>query len=273
MILRSAGMIPPYSFIPYAFPFSLAIESLLFAFALAYRIQLLRREKEYALKLASQEKSARITQFQKSALELQRLVDERTQDLAKANEQLRQREKELELAAHHDPLTTLPNRRYLLSHAQQALNFADRHHVPSALMVIDLDHFKPINDEYGHDAGDEVLKIMAKRLRNNVRGHDMVARLGGDEFAILISGHDAAQHATEVAERLLKVETQTVEYQGHALDVGLSIGIAEYPIHGQDFNSLYQMADKALYQAKRSGRSCWRRYEPSHTAVAPAPSL
>lgn len=272
LLLRSVGVIEPHPLISYLFPFSVALESLLFAFALAYRIQILRQEKEYALKLASQEKSARISQFQHSALELQRLVQERTQELAQANERLRGREQALEQAAHHDALTGLPNRRYLLSHAQQALNYAERHQSPAALMLIDLDHFKPINDHYGHDAGDHVLRVIAKRLRDNIRAHDMVARLGGDEFAILISGSDAAQQACEIAERLLKAQSLSVSYDDHLLDVGISMGIAEYPIHGQDFHSLYQIADKALYQAKHRGRSCYVRYglDEISTALAPA---
>ncbi|MGX9080026.1 diguanylate cyclase, partial [Klebsiella pneumoniae] len=112
-------------------------------------------------------------------------------ELAATNEQLRERERELQHAAFHDSLTELPNRRYLVERCESALAHAERHKESVALLLIDLDHFKPINDRFGHAAGDLMLQVIAKRLRKHVRAGDAVARLGGDEFAALICGSDA----------------------------------------------------------------------------------
>ncbi len=107
----------------------------------------------------------------------------RTAELAATNEQLRDRERELQHAAFHDSLTELPNRRYLVERSESALANAERHKESVALLLIDLDHFKQINDRFGHAAGDLMLQVVAKRLREHVRAGDAVARLGGDEFA------------------------------------------------------------------------------------------
>lgn len=124
-----------------------------------------------------------------------------------------------------------------------------------ALLLIDLDHFKPINDRFGHAAGDLMLQVIAMRLREHVRAGDAVARLGGDEFAALICGSDAESQAREIAERLLAELSEPVHYGAERLRVTISIGVALYPRHAQNFTGLYKAADMALYRVKELGRS------------------
>ena len=124
-----------------------------------------------------------------------------------------------------------------------------------ALMLLDLDHFKPINDQYGHSAGDQVLQTIAQRLHEHVRGNDLVARLGGDEFAVLICGADAEIQACEIAQRLLDALAKPIFYGATPLSVTISIGAALYPQHAQYLAGLYKAADEALYEVKKHGRS------------------
>ncbi|WP_439862252.1 diguanylate cyclase domain-containing protein [Pseudomonas sp. MBLB4136] len=255
LALRAAGVVQPSELTAYLFPLAVAAEAILFSFALAYRIQLFKRERAQALHEADREKAARLALVQANAEELQRAVTQRTAELAASNTRLQQREQELQHAAFHDPLTDLPNRRFLVERTGSALTNAERHNEAVALMLIDLDHFKPINDRFGHDAGDLMLQEVAKRLRHQVRCGDTVARLGGDEFAVLICGADAEAHAREIAERLLAELAHPVCYGAQRLTVTISIGVALYPQHALQFAGLYKAADEALYKVKARGRS------------------
>ncbi|MFZ6046158.1 diguanylate cyclase domain-containing protein [Pseudomonas sp. CR3202] len=255
LVMRAAGIIQPINFTAYMFPIAVAAESILFSFALAYRIQMLKQERAAALEQADREKAARLAQMQASADELQAAVTARTAELAAANQRLSERERALRHAAFHDALTELPNRRYLIERTESALANAKRHKEQLALMLIDLDHFKPINDRFGHDAGDEMLRTIGQRLREHVRGGDAVARLGGDEFAVLISGVDAEVQARDLARRLLDELAAPMCYGAEQLSVSISIGVAMFPQHARHFSGLYQTADQALYKAKARGRS------------------
>ena len=255
LLLRATGVIQPSPWNAYVFPVAVALESILFSFALAYRIQLLKNQRATALQRADEEKSARLAHVQASADELQRAVERRTAELKDANQQLSQQQRELHHAAFHDALTELPNRRHLIAQCENALRGARQSDQSLALLLIDLDHFKPINDQHGHDAGDLMLQHIGKRLRDHVRASDTVARLGGDEFAVLIEGEDARGYAEDVAGRLLDELARPVQYGEHSLTVSISIGIAFYPQHAEHFTSLYKAADQALYQAKAAGRS------------------
>ena len=255
LLLRTTGVLQPAEWNAYVFPLAVAAESILFSFALAYRIQILKQERAVALQQADREKTARLAQLQASADELQAAVTARTAELAATNEQLRDRERELQHAAFHDSLTELPNRRYLVERSESALAHAERHKESVALLLIDLDHFKPINDRFGHAAGDLMLQVVAKRLREQVRAGDAVARLGGDEFAALICGSDAESQAREIAERLLAELSEPVHYGAERLRVTISIGVALYPLHARNFTGLYKAADMALYRVKELGRS------------------
>lgn len=250
LLLRAGGVIPPLPLIGYFFPLAVSLEAILFSFALAYRIQMLRQEKAVALRLADREKSARLEQIQRSAEELQGAVELRTAELADANRQLQH-------VAFHDSLTELPNRRYLLERLDAAMADSLRRGESLALLLLDLDHFKPINDQHGHDAGDFVLRALGQRLQAHLRRGDFAARLGGDEFAVLVTGPGVKSELPQIVERLLRALNQPVEYGGVSLLVGVSIGTARFPDDADQLTELYKAADSALYQAKQLGRGTY----------------
>jgi diguanylate cyclase (GGDEF)-like protein len=161
--------------------------------------------------------------------------------------------------ARHDPLTGLANRKFLYEHAMAELRRADRDGTEVGLLLIDLDHFKEINDTLGHGAGDEVLRTVAGRLKGALRRADLVARLGGDEFAVLVCGMASADQAETVARDLLPLFAEPVDHEGLRLAVEGSIGVAVYPDDGTTIDDLLRRADVALYQAKQS-RGAYSRY-------------
>jgi diguanylate cyclase len=169
--------------------------------------------------------------------------------------EMREQAQRNEMAALHDPLTQLPNRVLLEERATEMLN-GDVGQSGLAVMLIDLDHFKDVNDGLGHSAGDLVLRALAERLRRALRPQDTVARLGGDEFAILLSDGAAAELA---AERMLALLADPIEVSGVQVALGGSIGIATHPEDGATFEELLHHADIAMYQAKRH-RGAFRRY-------------
>lgn len=163
--------------------------------------------------------------------------------------------------AHFDALTNLPNRTLLDDRLQQSLAKAKREKRKLAVMYLDLDKFKAVNDAFGHDIGDQLLQEAARRLQVSVkRETDTVCRLGGDEFLILLSSVDVPEDANIVAEEILQSLSQTYLLKEHRLSISASIGIAIYPLHGNNANALVQNADFALYQAKHHGRNCFRYY-------------
>ncbi|MEO0318580.1 MAG: hypothetical protein RL404_2257 [Pseudomonadota bacterium] len=171
-----------------------------------------------------------------------------------------QRERE---AALHDPLTLLPNRALVLEYGSHLLAAARRNHCNSSLLFVDLDHFKPINDEHGHAMGDRVLQVVANRLKECTRQEDLVGRLGGDEFVILLPYLDAGrQWAAVVAQHVVDSISRPIIVDGLELSVSPSIGISIFPDHGTDVAALIHAADLAMYEAKQSGRACFRIYSP-----------
>lgn len=163
--------------------------------------------------------------------------------------------------AHYDVLTDLPNRSLLADRLHQALAQVRREKAMLALLFLDLDKFKPVNDMYGHDVGDLLLREVGYRLQKCVkRESDTVARIGGDEFVILLSPIEEQADAAVVAEKILQALNQTFEIEQYNLDISTSIGIAIYPTSGQDVNTLLKNADNAMYEAKAAGRSCFRFY-------------
>jgi diguanylate cyclase (GGDEF)-like protein/PAS domain S-box-containing protein len=157
----------------------------------------------------------------------------------------------LEYQASHDELTGLPNRARLCESIEATIADESRRCGTAALLWIDLDHFKDINDTFGHHYGDRVLKLLNPRFWVGLREGDLVARLGGDEFAILLPGADR-EGAVRVAERVLVELSRPIELNGHRIDVGASVGIALFPEHGQDPETLMRRADVAMYAAKRA---------------------
>ena len=166
---------------------------------------------------------------------------------------------QLEFEATHDALTGLPNRRYICEHLNHAIDLARRHNLGLALMVIDLDGFKAINDTYGHNAGDTVLKEVARRFKQASRTSDFVARTGGDEFALVAENIEQRSPLQHVAERLIECLAEPIELPDQAKAVvGCSIGIAVYPDHANNLDALFAAADRAMYAAKERGKNCWR---------------
>ena len=175
--------------------------------------------------------------------------------------------------AYHDPLTNLPNRALLMDRLIQQIALLKRHDLHGALMFLDLDHFKHINDSLGHPVGDAVLKMVTARLEASVRQEDTVARLGGDEFVVLISGlegkrSEVTRQVRLVAEKLRRLLAEPMLLDGHRLQVTPSIGIALLPDHGDNPTDLLKRADIALYRAKDSGRNTIQLFRKSMQEAA-----
>lgn len=201
------------------------------------------------------------------ARELQRLVDLRTAELAAA--QVR-----LEELAYSDALTALPNRRMFSDVVQRLAASCGRQGTSFALLLLDLDHFKQVNDTWGHDAGDALLVEVARRLRGLLRQSEFVARLGGDEFAILLSDESDRTGLEAFCQRLQECFRAPVMFKDVALQAPPSVGVALFPVDGTTQDELYKAADLALYEAKRAGRRTWRFASPpgasTFRAIAPA---
>ncbi|HJV84599.1 MAG TPA: EAL domain-containing protein [Noviherbaspirillum sp.] len=170
--------------------------------------------------------------------------------------------------AHYDVLTGLPNRALLLDRCERALTRARREGSRFAVLFLDLDRFKHINDSLGHPVGDELLRAVAKRIQQSLREEDTVARIGGDEFVVLVENIETNHDAVVIADKLLDAFISPLELRAHTLSVGTTIGASVYPDHGHDVTSLIKNADLALYQAKENGRGCFRFYETQLTEFA-----
>lgn len=173
----------------------------------------------------------------------------------------RKRDKELlEYQAFHDSLTSLPNRSLFQKQLNYALVDAQSNNRAIAVMFLDIDHFKNINDTLGHSIGDQLLKSFAERLKSGLRSSDIISRWGGDEFTILIPEINQVEDVSNLAERILKALEEPIQLLEHQLHIKSSIGIALYPEHGEDSETLLKNADTALYRAKREGRNHYQFY-------------
>jgi diguanylate cyclase (GGDEF)-like protein/PAS domain S-box-containing protein len=173
--------------------------------------------------------------------------------------------------AHYDILTGLPNRVLFMDRLKRALVRLGRRGGNLALLYLDLDRFKPLNDLHGHAFGDQVLVELARRMAACVRDVDMVSRRGGDEFVILIEAEDAREASAMVAGKLIQEVSQPCTLSGQEVSLGASVGVALYPQDGMTAEALVEAADTALYAAKRSGRGCVRYYsQASDQATASA---
>ncbi|HEX2334443.1 MAG TPA: EAL domain-containing protein [Burkholderiales bacterium] len=177
------------------------------------------------------------------------------EDLRFVAAQLQYDSQRLEFLAHHDTLTGLPNRAMFADRAREAVAHARRHGKTAAFLFLDMDNFKQVNDRLGHAVGDELLKIMASRLRASVRGDDFVARIGGDEFCVLLQDIAEPREAAAVAQKLTHELGKPYRVGSHELSSGASIGIACVPQDGDDVNRLLRLADHAMYRAKELGRN------------------
>lgn len=182
--------------------------------------------------------------------------------------ELKTREKQIQHLAHHDTLTGLANRALFGTKTQEALESARRLGSTVAVLCLDLDHFKTVNDTLGHGAGDVVLKTIGSRLQDALRPSDFVARLGGDEFGIIISDLKHPGYLPTLAYRLLRAAAEPVDYNGQQLTTGLSIGVASSATDGSEPETLLKNADLALYRAKADGRGTFRFFEAEMDAKA-----
>ncbi len=194
-------------------------------------------------------------------VEAARDITERLQ----ATELLNENEKRLHHLAHHDPLTDLPNRLLFEDRMRQALSKARRSGKQVALFFLDLDHFKDINDNLGHDYGDLLLIDIAKRLRSSIRESDTVARMGGDEFLVLLEEIDSLELVDAMAERICESLTHEVTRNNYYQRVSASIGISLFPGDGETSAELLRNADQAMYRAKREGKATYQYFSSPQT--------
>lgn len=168
---------------------------------------------------------------------------------------LKTAQRALEHMAYYDRLTGLPNRTLLFDRLEQALTYNKRNKSVLAVCYLDLDGFKPVNDTLGHEAGDELLKTVSTRMESVLRQNDTVARLGGDEFVLLISDLDTQEAVEPILQRLMSHVQESFIIQDQTVHIGVSIGVAFYPAHGEEKDQLLRAADQAMYQVKRTGKN------------------
>ena len=174
----------------------------------------------------------------------------------------KQLERNLAFTATHDSLTGLPNRTLFNDHFTLALAGARRYGKKLAIMVLDIDHFKDINDTLGHQYGDQLLREFGNRLSGAVRKADTVARIGGDEFALLVTEMAGTENTAGIARKVLENAAKPFMLTDHEVTITASIGISSCPDDGEDIETLIKYADTAMYQAKNNGRNHYLRYEP-----------
>ncbi|MFO7593128.1 MAG: diguanylate cyclase [Pseudomonadota bacterium] len=211
--------------------------------------------------------------------ELEKRVIKRTEQLARSNEKLRHEihervkaQQEMTYLATHDNLTGLPNRSLFNEHLDIVLNNSGRHGRTAALLFIDLDGFKAINDTYGHEAGDSLLQEISNRMRASVRQEDIVARMGGDEFTVLLGELTDSSDATLVAQKLIEHINKPVNVNSCICHVGASIGIAMFPHSTKDADTLLRLADDAMYIAKSMGKNTYHIHQEGSVAQQQADS-
>lgn len=176
-------------------------------------------------------------------------------------------EDQLKHQASHDMLTGLPNRSLLSEFADRVLSRARRKGTQAALFFVDLDDFKEINDDFGHDIGDGALKTVASRFSSIVRSNDYLARMGGDEFVVLVEDFVDQQALDSLAERLLRALDEPISIESQSRRIRASIGVSLFPDHGADLKSLVNCADKAMYSAKRQGGNRVSYFRPNESEL------
>jgi len=191
---------------------------------------------------------------------LEHRVEERTRELREANEKLK-------YLASHDTITSLPNRALLNEHLHHILANARRTHSKVALFYLDIDGFKKVNDDYGHEVGDRLLKTLGDKMLATMRQSDLVARVGGDEFIVAVNDVNDIGHLVGIANKLIELVGEPVNINDHICRVGVSIGISIYPQDGDDIDSLVRCADQAMYKIKSSGKNSHSFYKKTSSAI------
>ena len=185
-------------------------------------------------------------EFQKTKRALERKEIEVRAILAQAHE-----------LANTDVLTFLPNRRKIIVELQEEIIRSDRYGTPLSISILDIDHFKKVNDTYGHTTGDETLRMVASQLRDQIRHPDVIGRYGGEEFLIVLPNNELKAAAEQASRLCREIRAMQVEANNNILSVTVSIGIAQYRIKQENWEGFLHRADEALYQAKNNGRDQW----------------
>ena len=180
----------------------------------------------------------------------------------KIEAQLLENQQRLDRLAHHDQLTGLPNRLFLSAHLPVAMEEAKRTKLAFAVLFLDLDRFKHVNDTHGHETGDKLLQAVAQRVKDAVRADDIVVRMGGDEFVILLVGIKSTEQVNETASRITTALNSPIVIDGKPLVTTCSVGVSIYPRDGEDVGSLLRHSDTAMYQAKERGRNNFQVFSP-----------
>jgi len=261
--LRNFAIVPTHFLTVNGLHIGLALDVVLLSFALADRINTMKHEKEVAQSEALASHTALLEATQANERELERRIAERTAELNRANEQLRGQEEHLRHLAQHDPLTGLPNRISMRQRLALAMELAKRNRKKLAVMMVDLDGFKRLNDTRGHRSGDHALAQIAGRLRTSVRGSDTVARYGGDEFVVLAAELDRAEDVGTVAEKIADMVSLPLSFDGVTENISCSIGISIFPDHAEDAEGLIERADRAMYAAKAAKNLRYAFFSPS----------
>ncbi len=177
-------------------------------------------------------------------------------------------ERKVQLLAYRDSLTSLPNRLLFADRLEQAVIRSERSRTSMALMLVDIDDFKLVNDSFGHEAGDKLIKAVGDLISKSLRRADTIARLGGDEFAVIIEGIEGADDAISIADNLTTILEHNVRLDDQETYTSASIGIAIYPEDGSDARTLLKNADTAMFRAKENGRHCFQFYKPEMSVSA-----
>lgn len=262
--LRNFALVPTHFLTLYGLHLGLALDVVLLSLALADRIRVHERESARSQRRALANQRALLETTQANERELEDRIRERTRELNRANDrlreeaherealmhQLREREEHLRFMAQHDPLTGLPNRISLQQRLELALELAKRNRKKVAVMMVDLDDFKKLNDARGHLVGDQALAAVSARLRTSVRASDTVARYGGDEFVVLAGELDRIDDARMIADKIADMVNVPLALEGGLARIACSIGISVYPDDALDGDALIDCADKAMYAVK-----------------------
>ncbi|HET9445249.1 MAG TPA: diguanylate cyclase, partial [Steroidobacteraceae bacterium] len=180
----------------------------------------------------------------------------------KVEAQLLDKQQRLDRLAHHDQLTGLPNRLFLAAHLPLAMEESRKTRTPLAVLFLDLDRFKHVNDTHGHEVGDKLLQEVAQRIQSSVRSEDIVVRMGGDEFVVILNRIKTIEQANETATRILASLNVPLVIAGKPLVTTVSIGLSLFPRDGEDVGALLRHSDTAMYQAKDCGRNNFQNFSP-----------
>ena len=248
---KNLGWLPSNIYTRYSFEIGSALGMLLLSLSLAERIKFFQQENDNSRQEAFQSHNKLIHVLRNSEQELNHRVKERTEALAKANNELQNQEEKLQRLAHFDPLTGLANRFLVTQELTLLLARCKREQSKLAVLFLDLDGFKQINDQYGHQAGDELLVATADKLRYILRDSDVIGRFGGDEFIVIIDTSDGNINPEEVADKIKATIILPVAINGISAEIGVSIGIAIYPDTASDVDSLLSISDREMYKNKQ----------------------